>query len=29
VREGAWVAEATDRLDLSNWPAGTRLILRK
>ncbi|MGV9714347.1 IS1380 family transposase, partial [Gordonia sp. NPDC003424] len=29
VREGAWVAEATDLVDLSVWPAGTRLILRK
>ena len=29
VRDGAWVAEATDLVDLSNWPPGTRLILRK
>ncbi len=29
IRDGAWVAEATDLLDLANWPAGTRLILRK
>ena len=29
IREGAWVAEATDLVDLSQWPAGTRLILRK
>jgi hypothetical protein len=29
IREGAWVAEATGLLDLSAWPAGTRLILRK
>ena len=29
IREGAWVAEATDLVDLSNWPPGTRLILRK
>lgn len=28
-RDGAWVAEITDRVDLSAWPAGTRLILRK
>lgn len=28
-REGAWVAELTDKLDLSGWPAGTRLICRK
>jgi hypothetical protein len=29
IREGAWVAEATDLVDLSQWPSGTRLILRK
>ena len=29
LREGAWVAEATDLVDMSRWPAGTRLILRK
>ncbi|MEJ7630035.1 MAG: IS1380 family transposase, partial [Nocardioidaceae bacterium] len=29
LREGAWVAEATDLVDLSSWPAGSRLILRK
>ena len=29
IREGAWVAEATDLVELSKWPAGTRLILRK
>ena len=29
IREGAWVAEATDLCDLSKWPTGTRLILRK
>lgn len=29
IREGAWVAEATDLVDLSTWPPGTRLILRK
>jgi hypothetical protein len=28
-RDGAWGAEATGLLDLSAWPAGTRLILRK
>jgi len=28
-REGAWVAELTDRVDLSGWPEGTRLICRK
>ncbi|KZS66199.1 IS1380 family transposase [Mycobacterium ostraviense] len=29
IRDGAWVAEATELVDLANWPAGTRLILRK
>ena len=29
IREGAWVAEATDLVNLSAWPSGTRLILRK
>lgn len=29
IREGAWVAEATELVDLSTWPPGTRLILRK
>lgn len=29
LREGAWVAEATDCVDLSAWPSGSRLILRK
>ncbi|MGH8880581.1 MAG: IS1380 family transposase, partial [Stackebrandtia sp.] len=29
VREGAWVAEATGMIDLSSWPQGSRLILRK
>ncbi len=29
IRDGAWVAEATDLVDLSGWPTGTRLILRK
>ena len=29
IREGAWVAEATALVDLSAWPAGTRMILRK
>jgi hypothetical protein len=28
-RNGAWVAELTDRLDLSAWPQGARLIVRK
>jgi hypothetical protein len=28
-RDGAWVAEATALADLTGWPAGTRLILRK
>ncbi len=29
LRDGAWVAEATTLVNLSAWPAGTRLILRK
>jgi hypothetical protein len=29
IRDGAWVFEATHCVDLSKWPAGTRLILRK
>ena len=29
IRDGAWVAEATYLLQISRWPAGTRLILRK
>jgi hypothetical protein len=29
IRDGAWVTEATDLIDLSNWPEGSRLILSK
>jgi hypothetical protein len=29
LRDGAWVAEVTGLLDLSAWPEGCRLILRK
>ncbi|VBA31379.1 hypothetical protein LAUMK35_05003 [Mycobacterium pseudokansasii] len=29
IRDGAWVAEATGLVNLSAWPTGTRLILRK
>ena len=29
IRDGAWVAEATNLVTLSAWPIGTRLILRK
>jgi hypothetical protein len=29
LRDGAWVAEATSLADMSSWPVGTRLILRK
>ncbi len=29
LRDGAWVAEATAMIDLSGWPEGARLILRK
>jgi hypothetical protein len=28
-RRGAWVAELTGLLDLSNWPAGSRVIVRR
>jgi hypothetical protein len=28
-RDGAWVAEITGMLDLSSWPAGMRVIVRK
>src|SRR5207244_10067801 len=29
IRDGAQVAEITDRLDLSTWPVGTRVICRR
>lgn len=29
VRDGAWVTDATGMLDLSSWPAGMRVIVRK
>jgi hypothetical protein len=29
LRDGAWVAEATGMIDLTGWPEGSRLILRK
>lgn len=29
LRDGAWVAEVTSLVNLKNWPAGSRLILRK
>ncbi len=29
VREGAWVTELTEEVDLSAWPEGTRLIVRR
>jgi hypothetical protein len=29
TREGAWVAELTDQLDLSGWPDGSRVIVRR
>jgi hypothetical protein len=29
LREGAWVAELTDHVDLSGWPSGSRLIVRR
>ena len=28
-RENGWVVEITDRVDLSSWPAGSRLIVRR
>jgi hypothetical protein len=28
-RDGAWLAEVTDMLDLTAWPAGSRVIVRK
>src|SRR5205823_1842474 len=28
-REGAWVPEISDRLNLSAWPEGTRVIVRR
>jgi Transposase DDE domain group 1 len=28
-RDGAWVTELTDRVDLSSWPEGSRLICRR
>ena len=29
VRDGAWVVEATGLVDLSGWPTGMRLVVRK
>jgi hypothetical protein len=29
LRDGAWVAEATSLIDLTGWPEGSRVILRK
>ena len=29
VRDGAWVAELTGLLDLTGWPKGMRVIVRK
>jgi hypothetical protein len=29
VRDGAWVAELTGLLDLTDWPRGMRVIVRK
>ena len=28
-RDGAWLAEITDMLDLSKWPTGSRVVVRK
>ena len=29
LRDGAWITEVTTNIDLTAWPAGSRLILRK
>ena len=29
IRDGAWVAELTELLDMTGWPAGMRVIVRK
>ena len=29
MRAGAWLAELTGLLDLSGWPEGTRIIVRR
>jgi hypothetical protein len=29
VRQGAWIADITAMLDMSSWPAGMRMIVRK
>ena len=29
VRDGAWVADVTGLLELTSWPAGMRVIVRK
>jgi hypothetical protein len=29
ARDGAWVVELSDHVDLSSWPQGTRLIIRR
>ena len=29
VREGAWVAEVTEMLDLESWPKGSRVVVRR
>ena len=29
IRDGAWVAELTDALELSGWPDGSRVIVRR
>src|SRR5665811_1865885 len=29
IRDGAWVAELTDLMDLTGWPKGMRVIVRK
>ena len=29
LRDGAWIAEITDCVDLTSWPGGSRLIVRR
>jgi hypothetical protein len=29
IRDGAWIAEVTESLDMSAWPAGSRVMVRK
>jgi len=29
IRDGAWVAELAELLDMSRWPSGMRVVVRK